>query len=193
MLAFARRQEIKQEAIDLPDLVRGMTDLLQRSLGPLISIETHFPLVAKPVLADANQLEMVLLNLAVNSRDAMPDGGHVVIAIREDNAGEASGLNPGSYICLSVTDTGTGMDPDTLKRATEPFFTTKGLGKGTGLGLSMVHGLSAQFGGRFAMRSREAKARRPSFGYRLRPGRPAAPPSVQSTPAQTRITARWSS
>ena len=80
MLAFARRQELKQEAVDIPDLVRGMTDLLQRSLGPSIGIETRFPLALKSVRADANQLEMALLNLAVNARDAMPDGGQIVIA-----------------------------------------------------------------------------------------------------------------
>ena len=84
MLAFARRQELKQEAVDIPELVRGMTDLLQRSLGPSVGIETRFPLVSKPVLGDANQLEMVLLNLTVNARDAMPDGGQIVIATREE-------------------------------------------------------------------------------------------------------------
>ena len=86
MLAFARHQELKQEVIDIPELVRGMTDLLQRSLGPSVKIETRFPLVLKPVLADANQLEMALLNLAVNARDAMPDGGEIVVAAREESS-----------------------------------------------------------------------------------------------------------
>ena len=155
MLAFARRQELKQEAIDIPDLVRGMTDLLQRSLGPSVSIETHFPLLLKPVQTDANQLEMALLNLTVNARDAMPDGGQIVLAAREENipARHRSGLKPGSYIRMSVTDTGVGMDEATLQRAMEPFFTTKGPGKGTGLGLSMVHGLAEQSGGRFMLQS----------------------------------------
>ena len=104
MLAFARRQELKKEAVDIPELVRGMTDLLQRSLGPSILIETHFPLVSKAVLADANQLEMILLNLTVNARDAMPDGGRIVIATREEvlRAGDGSRLKPGAYICLTV-------------------------------------------------------------------------------------------
>jgi signal transduction histidine kinase len=139
MLAFARRQELKQETIDLPELVRGMTDLLQRSLGPSVGIETRFPLVLKPIRADANQLEMALLNLAVNARDAMPDGGQIVMAAREESipAGHVSGLKPGSYVCLAVIDSGNGMDEATLRRAMEPFFTTKGLGKGTGLGLPM--------------------------------------------------------
>jgi CheY-like chemotaxis protein/two-component sensor histidine kinase len=159
MLAFARRQELKKEAVDIPDLIRGMTDLLQRSLGPSILIETHFPLVSKAVLADANQLEMILLNLAVNARDAMPDGGRVVIATREEvlRAGGGSRLKPGSYICLTVSDTGMGMDEATLRRAMEPFFTTKGLGKGTGLGLSMVHGVAEQSGGWFTLRSRQGE------------------------------------
>jgi signal transduction histidine kinase len=159
MLAFARRQELKQEPVNIPELVRGMTELLQRSLGPSIGIETRFPLVSKPVLADANQLEMALLNLTVNARDAMPDGGQIVIAAREESvpAGHVSGLKPGSYICLSVSDTGTGMDEATLRRAMEPFFTTKGIGKGTGLGLSMVHGIAEQSGGRLALQSRKGE------------------------------------
>jgi PAS domain S-box-containing protein len=159
MLAFARRQELKKEAVDIPELVRGMTGLLQRSLGPSILIETHFPLVSKAVLADANQLEMILLNLTVNARDAMPDGGRVVIATREEilRAGDGSRLQPGAYICLTVSDTGMGMDETTLRRAMEPFFTTKGLGKGTGLGLSMVHGVAEQSGGWFTLRSRQGE------------------------------------
>ena len=156
MLAFARRQELKPEPIDVPELVRGMRDLLQRSLGPSVAIETHFPLVTKPVLSDANQLEMILLNLTVNARDAMPDGGQIVIAAQEKilRASDHSRLKPGTYLCLTVRDTGTGMDEETLKRATEPFFTTKGIGKGTGLGLSMVHGVAEQSGGWFTLRSR---------------------------------------
>jgi CheY-like chemotaxis protein/two-component sensor histidine kinase len=156
MLSFARRQELKQEPVDIPDLVRGMTDLLQRSLGPSVAIETRFSLVTKPVLADANQLEMALLNLTVNARDAMPEGGEIVIATREENIrpGHSGGLAPGRYMCLSVSDTGAGMDEDTLRRATEPFFTTKGVGKGTGLGLSMVQGMAQQSGGSFTIKSR---------------------------------------
>ena len=159
MLAFARVQELKQEVIKIPDLVRGMTDLLQRSLGPSVRIETRFPLLLAPVEADANQLEMVLLNLMVNARDAMPDGGEIVVASREEKvfAGQGIGLRPGPYICLSVSDTGEGMDEETLRRAMEPFFTTKGPGKGTGLGLSMVHGFAEQSGGRFILHSKKDK------------------------------------
>jgi PAS domain S-box-containing protein len=155
LLAFARRQELKQEAVEIPDMVRGMTDLLGRSLGSSVEIETRFPLVSRPVWADANQLEMVLLNLVVNARDAMPDGGRIIISTREApvSKGDAIALNPGPYICLAVSDNGSGMDAETLRRATEPFFTTKGVGKGTGLGLSMVHGLAEQLGGTFALKS----------------------------------------
>jgi PAS domain S-box-containing protein len=155
MLAFARQQELKREAIDIPSLIRGMTELIRRSLGPSVDIETHFPLVTQPVLADRNQLEMVLLNLAVNARDAMPGGGTIDIALREETVpiDNIHKLMPGRYVCLSVSDDGTGMDERTLKRAVDPFFTTKGPGKGTGLGLSMVDGVAAQFGGRLALQS----------------------------------------
>ena len=157
MLAFARRQELDPEPIDVPTLVRGMTDLLQRSLGPSIEIETRFPLALGLVQADANQLEMALLNLAVNARDAMADGGRIVVAAREESIapGEAVELKPGRYICLSVRDSGEGMDEETLARAMEPFFTTKGVGKGTGLGLSMIHGMAAQLGGRLVLKSQK--------------------------------------
>jgi PAS domain S-box-containing protein len=156
MLAFARRQSLRREAVDIAQLVHGMTDLLERSLGPSVHIETRFPLLIERALVDANQLEMAVLNLTVNARDAMPAGGRIVIATREESiaAGDASGLKPGRYICLAVRDPGTGMDEETLKRATEPFFTTKGVGKGTGLGLSMVHGVAEQSGGRFTLQSR---------------------------------------
>jgi PAS domain S-box-containing protein len=157
MLAFARRQELKQERIDVADLVRGMAELMQRSLGPGIEIETRFPLAALPVIADANQLEMALLNLAVNARDAMPEGGQIIISAREESIFSANGLRPGQYIALTITDRGTGMDQATLARAMEPFFTTKGLGRGTGLGLSMVHGFAEQSGGRFTLCSQQGE------------------------------------
>jgi PAS domain S-box-containing protein len=154
MLAFARRTELNPEALDVPALVHGMADLMQRSLGPSVHIETRFPLSLPPARADANQLELALLNLAVNARDAMPDGGSIIIAARVERVAEPEGtLAAGRYVCLSVTDSGEGMDEATLRRATEPFFTTKGIGKGTGLGLSMVHGMSEQSGGRLLLKS----------------------------------------
>jgi CheY-like chemotaxis protein len=102
---------------------------------------------------------MILLNLTVNARDAMPDGGQIIIATREEvlRPEDDSRLKPGTYICLTVRDTGIGMDEETLKRATEPFFTTKGVGKGTGLGLSMVHGVAEQSGGWFTLQSRKGE------------------------------------
>jgi PAS domain S-box-containing protein len=156
MLAFARKQELAMEAVELPALVRGMTGMLQRSLGPSVQIETRFPLGLPALYTDPAQLESVLLNLTVNARDAMPDGGTISIEARSETIAQCveGGLAPGSYIRLSVADTGQGMDEATLKRAAEPFFTTKGVGKGTGLGLSMVHGLAEQSGGRLDIRSR---------------------------------------
>ena len=155
MLAFARRQELKHEAVDLAGLVNNMMELLERSLGPTINIETHFPREILRVRTDANQLETALLNLAINARDAMPEGGNLTVAVQAQVIGAAhpSSLPPGPYACLSVTDTGHGMDEATLARATEPFFTTKGVGKGTGLGLSMVDGLTAQSGGKLIVQS----------------------------------------
>ncbi|HUD27594.1 MAG TPA: PAS domain-containing protein [Novosphingobium sp.] len=155
MLAFARRQDLVPERIDIPELVFGMRDLVERTLGPAWSLDLEFPDRLPPVLADANQLEMALLNLAVNARDAMPDGGVIRITADQRNTvgGEAGELAAGEYIALCVIDTGVGMDEATLARAAEPFFTTKGVGKGTGLGLSMIHGLAKQLNGSFLLES----------------------------------------
>ncbi|MGB7277982.1 MAG: PAS domain S-box protein [Pseudolabrys sp.] len=157
MLAFARNYELKKEVIGVPELVRGMTELLQRSVGPSYSVETRFPLALKPVEVDANQLELALLNLSLNARDAMPDGGDIILSAREERIAAANrpGLEAGQYIRISVIDTGDGMDEETLRRAAEPFFTTKGVGKGTGLGLSMVHGFAEQSGGRLILYSQK--------------------------------------
>jgi CheY-like chemotaxis protein len=128
---------------------------MQRSIGPSVRIDTHFPRGLPLVRSDANQLETALLNLAVNARDAMPEGGLVTISGRTESVGEGDpSLAPGEYVVLAVSDTGAGMDEQTLARATEPFFTTKGVGKGTGLGLSMVHGIAVQSGGRLKLSSR---------------------------------------
>ena len=149
MLAFARRQELKPETVDVPSLVDSMVEMLRRSLGPGIRISTDFAPDVAPTRVDPNQLELALLNLALNARDAMPLGGELTILARRERveAGEVPGLRPGEYICIAERDTGHGMDEATAKRATEPFFTTKGAGRGTGLGLSMVDGLVAQSGG----------------------------------------------
>ena len=154
MLAFARRQELKPVTVDVAPLVLGMRDLLERSLGPTIRLVCEFPGDLRSILIDANQLELAILNLAVNARDAMPQGGTLSISARLETVTETSQtLAAGSYVCLSIVDQGTGMDAETLAHATEPFFTTKGAGKGTGLGLPMVHGLAAQSGGRLLLTS----------------------------------------
>jgi PAS domain S-box-containing protein len=150
MLAFARKQDLRPAVVDVRELVRGMTSLLK--FEPGIRVETLFPIDLPKVKVDANQLELAVLNLAVNARDAMPDGGLITIAAREEQ--DDGGLPTSGYIALSVSDTGCGMDDETLKHAQEPFFTTKGVGKGTGLGLSMVHGLAEQSGGRLVLKSR---------------------------------------
>src|SRR5271154_6197227 len=147
MLAYARRQELNLQAVDIPTLIRGMTELLQRSLGPSVMLETRFPLALQWVTADANQLEMALLNLVVNARDAMPEGGPIILAARPETVSAGGKLAPGAYVCLSVVDHGEGMDETTLERAMDPFFTTKEVGKGTGLGLPMVLGVAEQSGG----------------------------------------------
>jgi signal transduction histidine kinase/ActR/RegA family two-component response regulator len=156
LLAFARRQGLFPRSIDVPELVTGMSDLIRRSLGAEIQIITSFPVSLTAVNADPNQLELVLLNLMVNARDAMPLGGTITISARVEIVGgpSASGLKPGSYVCIALTDTGLGMDAATLARASEPFFTTKGVGKGTGLGLSMAHGFAVQSGGTLKLASR---------------------------------------
>ena len=138
--------------MDLAALVNGMEELLKRALGLGIELKCTFADSLPPVLVDANQLELALLNLALNARDAMPEGGRLTISASEEfkdesSAGPDSRLQPGDYVRIGIADTGVGMDEQTLAKATDPFFTTKGPGKGTGLGLSMVHGLAAQSGG----------------------------------------------
>ena len=154
LLAFSRKQDLKLEAVDVADLVKGMAALLQRSIGPSVEIATSFPLILPAVNTDINQLENAVLNLVVNARDAMPNGGVITLSARRQSVrnGEVNGLH-GDFLCLSVQDEGEGMDSTTLEKATTPFFTTKGVGKGTGLGLPMVQGLMAQAGGALVLRS----------------------------------------
>jgi signal transduction histidine kinase len=160
LLAFARRQALQPKPTDLAELVRGMGDLLRRSLGPSIAIELDLPAGLPPALADQNQIELALLNLAVNARDAMPDGGRLEIALAVETVPSARDLAAGKYVCLRVADTGCGMDPQTLSRAIEPFFSTKEVGKGTGLGLSMIHGLALQLKGALRLDSEQGRGTR---------------------------------
>jgi CheY-like chemotaxis protein len=141
--------------VDIAGLIRDMGDLVASTTGPQIEVKVDAPDGLPAAKADPNQLEMALLNLSVNARDAMPDGGTLRISARSAVIDAAKGsLGPGRYVCLSVADTGAGMDERTLARAVEPFFSTKGVGKGTGLGLSMVHGLTSQLGGALTIQSR---------------------------------------
>lgn len=157
MLAFARRQELRPAPVDLAALVEGIVPLVERSVGPTVQVATRIPEGLPPALVDANQLELALLNLAVNARDAMPQGGRIEITAGLAEAPSRAappGLAPGRYLRLAIADSGQGMDAATLARATEPFFTTKGVGRGSGLGLSMVQGLAQQSGGGLSLDSR---------------------------------------
>jgi signal transduction histidine kinase/CheY-like chemotaxis protein len=147
LLTFARRQPLAVKAVDLSDLLGGMQALLASTLGPRIALSVDLQPMLPPVRADAHQLEVALLNLAVNSRDAMSGGGALGIAAEARQSRLPATLPPGQYVCLTVTDSGTGMAPAVRAAAMEPFFTTKPSGHGTGLGLSMVHGLAGQLGG----------------------------------------------
>jgi signal transduction histidine kinase/ActR/RegA family two-component response regulator len=155
LLGFARRQALKTEAVDIASLLTGMRDLIASSVGPKVELRLRCASDLQPALIDPNQLELAILNLTVNARDAMPDGGPLTILAEEVASGPGSEprLKPGLYIRLSVIDAGCGMDADALARAVEPFYSTKQIGHGTGLGLSMVHGLAAQLGGGFALTS----------------------------------------
>lgn len=161
LLAFSRRQDLRIDPVDMLALVTGMEDLLERSVGSTIVIKTDVPDHLPLVSADANQIELALLNLVVNARDAMPDGGEIRISLNGVHQATPSGdLAAGDYVVLSVVDQGYGMDRDTLQKAVEPFFSTKELGKGTGLGLSMIHGLASQLKGDLKLTSELGKGTR---------------------------------
>lgn len=153
LLAFARRQSLKVEPTNIAGLVEGMRELLTRSVGPEIEMRFQTDASLPRALVDANQIELALLNLVVNGRDAMPDGGAITIETHSMRAEGEADIVDGDYIRLRVTDSGLGMDEETLKRAVEPFFSTKELGKGTGLGLSMIHGLAQQLNGALRLTS----------------------------------------
>jgi signal transduction histidine kinase/ActR/RegA family two-component response regulator len=155
LLGFARRQTLQTQAVDVGALLGGMRDLIASSVGPTLELRIRHAPDLPAALADPNQLELAILNLCVNARDAMPQGGPLTIVADEVAVGPGSPLRlgPGLYVHLSVIDAGCGMDAETLARAVEPFYSTKETGRGTGLGLSMVHGLAAQLGGGFLLSS----------------------------------------
>ncbi len=168
------------------DLVRGMDDLLRRSLGPSIAMVQDFPAGIPPAHVDANQVELALLNLAVNSRDAMPDGGTLTLTLDVAETGAVRDLAAGRYVRLTVSDTGGGMSSETLRKAIEPFFSTKDVGKGTGLGLSMIHGLAQQLKGALRLFSTPGRGTRRSCGCLS----PTVPRRVAAPETAARA-ARW--
>ncbi|MCF5715670.1 PAS domain-containing protein, partial [Pseudomonas tremae] len=161
LLAFSRRQTLDPQPTDVNRLMKGMTDLIQRTVGPSILVETIGTPRLWPTLVDASQLENALLNLCINARDAMPDGGRITIDASnrwvEDGATQVHDLPEGQYLSLCVTDTGTGMTPEVMAKAFDPFFTTKPIGQGTGLGLSMIYGFANQSGGQVRIQSEVGK------------------------------------
>ncbi len=166
LLAFSRRQTLDPKPTDVNGLIGGMTELLRRTVGPAIQIETSFAAEPWPTLCDPHQLESALLNLVLNARDAMPDGGHLLIETANTALLERRGapkdwpprnVPPGEYVALSVVDSGAGMTPEVIARAFDPFFTTKPIGQGTGLGLSMIYGFVQQSGGHVRLRSEQGQ------------------------------------
>ncbi|HWY65626.1 MAG TPA: response regulator [Rhizomicrobium sp.] len=152
LLAFARRQALEPKSVDLGRVIRDMSDMLQRTLGENIQVETVIAGGLWNTLADPSQVENTVLNLAINARDAMPDGGKLTLEVANAHLDDAYAAThdevaPGQYVMLAVTDTGSGMTPDVLSRVFEPFFTTKSEGKGTGLGLAQAYGFTKQTGG----------------------------------------------
>ena len=184
LLAFGRRQVLQPRPVDVAELLRGLTDLVQRSIGQHIGVVVEPAAGLPPARVDPNQLELAILNLAVNARDAMPGGGTLTVTAHPETIGAANEqrLHAGEYVRLSVIDTGMGMDEDTLKRAIEPFFTTKGVGKGTGLGLSMIHGLAGQMGGALKLSSTVGIGTRVDLWLPVAEALPAPPPSTEPSP-----------
>jgi CheY-like chemotaxis protein len=159
LLAFSRRQTLSPETLDIDRLASDMGDLLRRTLGEHVEIEMKPHAGLWPAAADRGQVENALLNLAINARDAMPDGGTLTVAtanvhLDADYAAHNSEVTPGDYVMLAVSDSGLGMSPETVERAIEPFFTTKEVGKGTGLGLSMIYGFAKQSRGHLKIDSK---------------------------------------
>ncbi len=186
LLAFARQQDLRAVPVDLRALIQGMIDLLERSLGPRVGLRVEIPEGLPLARIDTNQLELAILNLAINARDAMPDGGSIEIRVDEYQAGNDPVLKPGRYLRLSVIDTGMGMTSEILKRAVEPFFSSKPLGKGTGLGLSMVHGLAVQLGGALQLSSTVGKGTTATLLLPVATSQPEAETSPPAAPKANR-------
>ena len=189
LLAFARRQELKVEFVALQKLIPETLDFLRHSVGPNVAVHVEISPEVCAVEVDANQLELALINLAVNARDAMPQGGSLTIACHNEDNGKKVGLPRDPFVCITIADTGEGMSAATLARAQEPFFTTKGVGKGTGLGLSMVQGFTAQSGGAMRIRSEPGNGTKVTLWLPRATNSPVAvnaePQSARSTEAKS--------
>ena len=187
MLAFARQQDLRTTSADLGALVRGMQELLRRSLGPNNVLRLHIEPQLPPAEVDAHQVELAVLNLAINARDAMPDGGVIEVRVdRRQVCDDGERLRPGGYLRIQIADTGIGMDQATLSKAVEPFFSTKPLGKGTGLGLSMTHGLAVQLGGLLELASEVGKGTTATLWLPQATAPPAQVEIVAGPPSLTR-------
>ncbi len=182
LLAFSRKQHLEVAPIDLNDLVRGMGDLLRHTLGGRVRVELALGTGLWPALIDPNQIESVILNLAINARDAMTDGGVLTIETANERCpARVGGIEPGDYVIIAVADTGVGMSEEVKARAFDPFFTTKGVGKGSGLGLSQVYGIARQSGGGVEIESA------PGTGTSVRVYLPRARSGVGPYPLERRV------
>jgi signal transduction histidine kinase len=182
LLAFGRRQALDIRPIETGQLVRSLHDLLRRTLGEAIEIRIDVPTDPCWARADAAQLESAILNLAINARDAMPEGGSITIALTSERLKNGTPrLAQGDYIVVSVADTGTGMTPEVMRKAFDPFFTTKPIGQGTGLGLSMIHGFMGQIGGDVSIESQ------PGTGTRISMFLPRAEPATTDATAPSSL------
>ena len=179
MLAFARQQELRTSSADMGELILGMQELLHRSIGPQIALRIEVAEHLPPAEVDAHQVELAVLNLVINARDAMPGGGKIDVRLDCEEVSESNlmQLKAGAYLRVRIIDSGVGMDAHTLGRAIEPFFSTKAAGKGTGLGLSMTHGLAKQLGGALSLSSELGK------GTTVTLWLPAAHASTETAPA----------
>ncbi|GAC1347347.1 MAG: hypothetical protein NVSMB18_32050 [Acetobacteraceae bacterium] len=190
LLAFSRRQPLEPKPTDLNQLIAGLDELLRRTMGPEVEVEVMHADGLWTILVDPNQLENVLLNLCINARDAMPEGGKLTIEVHNRALDEEDGrrleLAPGQYVILCVGDTGTGMPPEVAARAFDPFFTTKPIGQGTGLGLSMTYGFARQSGGQALIRSHVGNGTTIVL-YLPRHGGAVEPAAQASTPARTPV------
>jgi len=177
LLSFARKQKLAPAAVDVSALAQSVSDLLEHTLGGLIVLKWETDVAVWHAYADDAQLELALMNLIINARDAMPQGGTVTVSVRNDSiSGDEAGLPAGDYVVFEVADQGSGIEPDMLERVMEPFFTTKAIGKGTGLGLSMVYGFAQQSGGTIRITSQVGQ------GTQVQIVLPRAPASASAQP-----------